>query len=92
MSRLTAHALLCKISLSLLLNSARSKKDGGWTRYFTTCQLFLIKAKSLKVRKKFILKKIGVFAFMNSPITTFFGRETVSKWRQEIAEQGLAAI
>ena len=47
-SRLTAHALLCKISLSLYLNSACPKQDGGWTRYFITCQLFLVKAKKFE--------------------------------------------
>ena len=34
-----------------------------------TCQLFFIKAKTLKVCETTILKKIGVFAFRNLPIT-----------------------
>ena len=66
MSRLAGHALLCKNSLSLVLNSTSPKQDGGGTRYFITYQLFLIKVKFVK---KTLLKKIGVFAFRNSPIT-----------------------
>ena len=46
-SRITAHALLFKISLGLVLNSASPKQDGGGTRYFITCQLFLIKVKNI---------------------------------------------
>ena len=47
-SRLTAHTLLCKISLSPVLNSAYPKQDGGWTRFFITYQLLLIKAKKFE--------------------------------------------
>ena len=62
--------LLCKISLSIVLNSASSKQDGSGTRCFITWQLFLIKAERvLKFVKKAILKKSRVFAFKNLPIT-----------------------